>query len=106
MESEKAVPTPSHRSASTEEDHDQNQKDEFVEDINHVNDGEQKKKKWFQKLNPFYTGTTPPVPAEDAGLVPDLQASWWGKLTWGWIGPLMMVSSSPAFVFFSEDLWC
>jgi hypothetical protein len=83
---EKSGPAPSHRSVSTDEDH--NQKHEF-DDTNPVNG--QQKKKWYKKLNPLYFGDPPPVPAEDAGLVPDLQAGWWGKLTWGWMGSLMMV---------------
>jgi hypothetical protein len=52
---------------------------------------QQKKRSWAQRLNPFLAGEVPPVPADDAGLVPDLQANFWSKLTWGWMGPLMMV---------------
>jgi len=80
--------TPSQRSGSTDENH----KHEFID-----NGGEEPqeettpKKSWLQKLNPFLAGGIPPVPAEDAGLVPDLKANWWAKLTWGWMGPLMLV---------------
>lgn len=49
------------------------------------------KRTWFQKVNPFYSGEVPPVPAVDAGLVPEMQANFLSKLTWGWMGSLMMV---------------
>jgi len=77
--------TPTERSASTD---DCSRKHEF-DDVPNGGDG-RPKKKWWQRLNPFLGGEIPPVPA-DAGLVPDLKANWWNKLTWGWMGPLMMV---------------
>lgn len=49
------------------------------------------KKSWFRRLNPFHKGPPPPIPKHDAGLVPEMTASWFSKLTWGWISPLMMV---------------
>ncbi len=49
------------------------------------------KKSWFRRLNPFHKGPPPPIPKDDAGLVPEMTASWFSKLTWGWISPLMMV---------------
>lgn len=78
--------TSSQRSTSTE---DHTPKHEFV-DIPE----EPPKKKWYQKLNPFLAGEVPPVPV-DAGMVPDLHANWWDKLTWGWMAPIMMVISAP-----------
>lgn len=79
--------TPSQQSLST----DDHQKREFV-DLNNGGDERQlKKKSWLQRLNPFLAGEVPAVPAEDAGLVPDVGANFWNKLTWGWMGPLMMV---------------
>jgi lipopolysaccharide export LptBFGC system permease protein LptF len=77
--------TDSQRSSSTEE-----QKHEFAE--NAAGD-ELPKKSWLRRLNPFHRSTSPPVPAIDAGLVPDLNANWWSRLTWGWMAPLMMVIS-------------
>jgi hypothetical protein len=80
--------TPSQRSAST----DDHQKHEFVQ-IPDAGGDERltQKKSWLQRLNPFLAGEVPPVPLEDAGLVPDIQANFWNKLTWGWMSPLMMV---------------
>jgi hypothetical protein len=75
--------TDSQRSASTEE-----QKHEFTEI---GGDERPKKRGLLRRLNPFYSETVPPVPANDAGLVPDLKANWWSRLTWGWMAPLMMV---------------
>ena len=49
------------------------------------------KRTWFQRLNPFDKGPLPPIPRDDAGLVPEITANWFSKLTWGWISPLMMV---------------
>ena len=45
----------------------------------------------MHRLNPLKLKEIPPVPECDAGLVPELQANWFSKLTWGWMGPLMMV---------------
>jgi hypothetical protein len=82
------------RSASTEE-HDGSGKD-FGGEHNIGGGGEpQGKKSWIHRLNPFYSGEVPPVPAEDAGLVPEMQANFLSKLTWGWMGSLMMVNKSP-----------
>lgn len=81
--------TPSQRSTSTG-DH---QRHEFVDSPNGGDERHGQKKSWLQRLNPFLAGEVPPVPAEDAGLVPDVQANFWNKLTWGWMGPLMMVNS-------------
>ena len=81
--------TPSQRSGSTDENH----KQEFVDrggDERH-DETEKKKKSWLQRLNPFLAGEVPPVPAEDAGLVPEMRANFWSRLTWGWMSPLMMV---------------
>jgi hypothetical protein len=74
------------RSASTEE-HSKEYSDE------HPAGGEepQTTKSWIHKLNPFSSGQVPPVPAEDAGLVPEMQANFFSKLTWGWMSSLMMV---------------
>jgi hypothetical protein len=78
--------TPSQRSASTE-DHG---KTEFVEVGG--DERQQKKASWIKRLNPFHTSQLPPVPLHDAGLVPEVKASFFSKLTWGWVGSLMMVS--------------
>lgn len=75
------------RSASTEE-----HGKEFVDSHGHGGEEPKEEKSWFQKLNPFYSGEVPPVPLEDAGLVPEMQANFLSKLTWGWMGPLMMVT--------------
>lgn len=79
--------TPSQQSTSTEA-HEKH-------DIDDISDGgeerQQMKKTWTKRLNPFWWGEVPPVPAEDSGLVPDVQANFWNKLTWGWMSPLMMV---------------
>jgi hypothetical protein len=77
--------TPSQRSASTE-DH---AKTEFV-DVG-GDERQQKKPSWLSRLNPFSTHHIPPVPTTDAGLVPEVKASFLSKLTWGWVGSLMMV---------------
>ena len=46
---------------------------------------------WIKRLNPFRQGKIPPVPEPDAGLVPETQAGWFSRLTWGWMTPLMTV---------------
>ena len=79
--------TTSQRSASL----DDHQKHEFVEIPEGGDQRQTQKKSWLQRLNPFLAGEVPPVPLEDAGLVPELQANFWNKLTWGWMSPLMMV---------------
>jgi hypothetical protein len=85
MEKESSQTT-SRRSTSTE-DH---QKHEFVDLQDGGEERHTQKKSWLRRLNPFLAGETPPVPTEDAGLVPDVQANFWNKLTWGWMSPLMM----------------
>jgi hypothetical protein len=80
--------TPSQRSTSTD---DHTPKHDFVET---ESGDEPPKKKWYQKLNPFLAGEVPPIPV-DAGMVPDLHANWWNKLTWGWMAPIMMVIRAP-----------
>jgi hypothetical protein len=80
--------TPSQRSASI----DDHQKQEFVDIPESGHESSSGTKSWLQKLNPFLVSEVPPVPADDAGLVPDMQANLWNKLTWGWMGPLMMVN--------------
>ena len=50
------------------------------------------KKSWARRLNPLISKTVPPIPEFDAGLVPEVNANWFSKLTWGWISPLMMVA--------------
>ena len=90
-------PTSSQRSASTE--------DPTKHEIEPGGDYRcEPKKSWFRKLNPFFAGGIPAVPAEDAGLVPDLQASFWNKLTWGWMGPLMLVTPQPILSRFHHDV--
>jgi hypothetical protein len=60
--------------------------------------GEQKRKRsWIHRLNPLKRDEIPPIPECDAGLVPELQANWFSKLTWGWMAPLMMVHTIPMF---------
>lgn len=80
------------RSGSTDEQHG---KDFAKEHRDHgggeAGDDPKQKRTWFRKLNPFYSGEVLPVPAVDAGLVPELQANFLSKLTWGWMGSLMMV---------------
>src|SRR5215471_16150287 len=49
---------------------------------------------WVKRLNPFRQGKIPPVPEHDAGLVPETQAGWFSRLTWGWMTPLMTVFRS------------
>ena len=58
------------------------------------------KKSWIQRLNPFHIGKIPPIPESDAGLVPEMMASWLSKLTWNWMSPLMMVIQLSAFANF------
>jgi hypothetical protein len=78
------------RSGSTDEQ----QSKDFAKDPPRDQGGDEPKEKrtWFQKLNPFYSGEVPPVPAVDAGLVPEMHAGFLSKLTWGWMSSLMMVS--------------
>src|SRR5271170_1232179 len=84
MEKENSHAGSSGRSSSSEE----HTKHEFVDESQ---SGDQPKKTWYQRLDPFMAGGIPPVPDYDAGLIPDLQANWWSKLTWGWMAPLMLV---------------
>jgi hypothetical protein len=87
--------TPSPRSASI----DDRKKHEFVEIPEGGDERQTQKKSWLQRLNPFLAGEVPPVPFEDAGLVPDLEANFWNKLTWGWMSPLMMVFAASQSLF-------
>lgn len=80
--------SPSQRSTLT----DDHAKPEFEDPEESAVICDKPKKSWLRKLNPFLAREVPPVPSEDAGLVPDLQANFWNKLTWGWMGPLMLVS--------------
>ena len=66
---------------------DEHPKTEFVE----YGHGGAERRRWWHRLNPF-AGDAPPVPMDgDAGMVPEVTASWWGRLTWGWMGSLMWV---------------
>ena len=89
----------SQRTASTEEN--SHTKENHFVDFTQKNSGDElhlqdeqanPKRSIWRKLNPFYMTHVPPVPATDAGLVPEMGASWLSKLTWGWMGSLMMVS--------------
>jgi len=51
--------------------------------------------RWSQRVNPFYVEDPPPVPDSDAGLIPEVTANWFSKLTFAWLGPLMLVMNSP-----------
>lgn len=76
----------SQESSSSEED--------LKEGLASLSDGDGKakrKKPWIHRLNPLRMSEVPPVPEFDAGLVPERSASWFSKLTWGWMTSLMMV---------------
>jgi len=81
------------RSSKTSEDststHEKS-KDDFIS-ITEDNEEQPRKRSWAHRLNPLKRDEIPPVPEYDAGLVPELEAHWFSKLTWGWMGPLMMV---------------
>lgn len=79
---------PSDHSAPSEE----KSKDDCIS-LTEDNEEQQRKRPWIDRLNPLKLKQIPPVPECDAGLVPELQANWFSKLTWGWMGPLMMVHS-------------
>ena len=100
MLEKKGSQTPSQRSGSTDE----HQKHEFVDNGGDERLDKKPKKSFWQKLNPFLAGEVPPVPSADAGLVPDLHANFWSKLTWGWMGPLMMVSEMTHCVRLSKSV--
>jgi len=90
----------SQRTASTEEENGLHHKEaEFVDHAGSNNghntelgkDESKAKPSLWKRLNPLHSTKIPPVPKTDAGLVPELQANWWSKLTWGWMGSLMLV---------------
>ena len=64
-----------------------------------TDDGKERptKKSWIRRLNPFHIGKIPPVPESDVGLVSEMMASWFSKLTSNWMSPLMMVIQLSAF---------
>jgi ATP-binding cassette, subfamily C (CFTR/MRP), member 1 len=65
---------------------------ECKDDVATIAEKQQHKKRWIHRLNPFVGGESPAVPYSDAGLVPEMNANWFSKLTWGWMTPLMMVN--------------
>jgi hypothetical protein len=74
--------------------------DEVKEDLAIIdNEKTHQKRSWLRRLNPFSWDDLPPVPKSDAGLVPEIQANWLSKLTWGWISPLMLVHTYLYFSF-------
>lgn len=73
-------------------------KDDFV---SITEDVVQQKRSWTDRLNPLKWVEIPPVPDCDAGLIPELHANWFSKLTFGWMAPLMMVHS----VFDITEIW-
>jgi len=96
----------SQRTASTEENG--HNKDADYLDLQHQNSNDDtnlqrpEKRSIWHRLNPFHTSTIPPVPATDAGLVPEVGANFLSKLTWGWMGSLMMVSRPPSTFAFDS----
>jgi hypothetical protein len=50
--------------------------------------------RWGRRVNPFYVDDPPPVPDSDAGLIPEVTANWFERLTFGWLAPLMLVVPS------------
>lgn len=49
------------------------------------------KRKWTYRLDPFKRKTKPPVP-QHRGESREAKAGFWSKLTFQWMGPIMMVS--------------
>jgi hypothetical protein len=47
--------------------------------------------RWGRRVNPFYVDDPPAVPDSDAGLIPEVTANWFERLTFGWLAPLMLV---------------
>lgn len=47
--------------------------------------------RWSRRVNPFYVDDPPPVLDSDAGLIPEVTANWFKRLTFGWLAPLMLV---------------
>jgi len=47
--------------------------------------------RWGRQINPFYVEDPEPVPDSDAGLIPEVTANWFERLTFGWLAPLMLV---------------
>src|SRR5438046_972707 len=77
-------------SIETEYSKESESKEDF-ESITSDGKGRPSKKPWIWRLNPFRADEMPPVPESDAGLVPEMTACWFSKLTWAWMSPLMMV---------------
>ena len=78
-------------------------KDQFYADSN---DEDRNYWSWIKRLNLFQKGEIPPVPEHDAGLVPEMQAGWFSRFTWGWMTPLMIVflSQCEVEVGFRRDI--
>jgi hypothetical protein len=98
---EKETPS-SHRSASTEENESHSKESDIVDadlaqqnsaDKAEFNQEQPQKRSIWKRLNPFYMTHVPPVPSSDAGLVPEMKSNWFSRLTWGWMGSIMLVHS-------------
>lgn len=52
-------------------------------------------KPWYRTLNPLRWGGIPPIP-DERNVSPEYKAGFLSLLTFGWITPMMVVSSAPA----------
>jgi hypothetical protein len=77
---------------SRSEDVDEKKGDDFsVEEVTFRERFRERIVRWSRRVNPFYVDDPPPVPDSDAGLIPEVTASWFERLTFGWLAPLMLV---------------
>lgn len=75
----------------SEDIHEKKQDDILIEEVTSRERLRDKVVRWSRRLNPFYVDDPPPVPDSDAGLIPEVTANWFERLTFGWLAPLMLV---------------
>ena len=66
---------------------------EASDDLSDAKSSAKRKKKWYQKMDPFKWGADPPVP-ETRLVSREYQAGLFSRLTFQWMHPLMTVSDT------------
>lgn len=62
-------------------------------DVASVKSTQNAKKKWYRRLNPLKWGSDPPIPTS-RGVSREYNASFFSRLTFEWMSPLMTVSKA------------
>jgi hypothetical protein len=81
-------------SDGSSDDIDEKKGDDSVEEVTFRDCLRERLVQWGRRVNPFCVDDPPPVPDSDAGLIPEVTANWFERLTFGWLAPLMLVISA------------